>query len=476
MWPSSFSFFRHSNVVARLPEYLVILVPMVIFLVIGRTTEIVKAGGLATPIELIVGSEMPADVTAIEVGKRLIQRAEVPTSLVNAGTAISKSNLSSFPRLLADPITLLALIALFFTPHIRTLPIHSTLVKTSRRWFPSSCLAASGILVMLCLPFALVPYYLLAKESSSSMPSIGQAGRLAGIFEALQVGNTGSNGDSASGKGFKTDSWLNFARVCMVVLILHSIVLWVAQAKDISLRALGIRREGRAKAQRWLSVCFWILVTGIACIGGRFADKLEWIGSACVISVGWLIPGRPEEVLPCHLRLTADVYSHRVHQNVPRRQPAFDSVPRRQQPIPSRTRHRCRNPFYRRTAGRDRSARRTGHDARSIDRRPTCTERETAAKEAYGKANVAGFDRVSRYTADGDLYSVLVYRGSNWVDSCMTVVGIICIFCLCYTGVFDGTSKMLAALRYRKMGHGIYTLNRLRGNPEAHTDMTIHQI
>ena len=92
MWPSSFSFFRHSNVVARLPEYLVILVPMVIFLVIGRTTEIVKAGGLATPIELIVGSEMPANVTAIEVGKGLIKRAEVPTSLVNAGTAISKSD------------------------------------------------------------------------------------------------------------------------------------------------------------------------------------------------------------------------------------------------------------------------------------------------------------------------------------------------------------------------------------------------
>lgn len=184
-----------------------------------------------------------------------------------------------------------ALITLFFTPHIRTLPIHSTLIKTSRRWFPSSCLSASGILVTLCLPFALVPYYLLAKEPSSSMPSLRQAGQLAGIFEALQVGNTDSDADPGSNKGFRTDSWLNFARVCMVVLILHSVVLWVAHAKDISLRALGIRREGRAKAQRWLSVCFWVLVTGIACIGGRFADTLAWIGAACVISVGWLIPG-----------------------------------------------------------------------------------------------------------------------------------------------------------------------------------------
>lgn len=30
---------------------------------------------------------------------------------------------------------------------------------------------------------------------------------------------------------------------------------------------------------------------------------------------------------------------------------------------------------------------------------------------------MAGFDRVSRHTADGDLYSVLVYRGGNWVNS-----------------------------------------------------------
>lgn len=201
-----------------------------------------------------------------------------------------------------------ALITLFFTPHFRTLPIHSTLIKTSRRWFPSSCLSASAILVTLCLPFALVPYYLLAKEPSSSMPSIRQAGQLAGIFEALQVGNTDSDVDS--GKGFRTDSWLNFARVCMIVLILHSIVLWVAQAKDISLRALGIRREGRAKAQRWLSVCFWVLVTGIACIGGRFADKLAWVGSACVISVGWLIPGKsyvPYFVTPKLRRFSAAI-------------------------------------------------------------------------------------------------------------------------------------------------------------------------
>ncbi|GHJ88664.1 hypothetical protein NliqN6_5066 [Naganishia liquefaciens] len=275
IWPSSFSFFRHSHAVARLPEYLLVLVPLVIFLVIGRTAEIVKAGGLVFPLvdDLpVIDSNITANMTpVIERGPQLVKRAAISTSLVNAGTAIT-------------------LITLFFTPHIRTLPIHSSLIKTSRRWFPGTCLTASGLLVVLCLPFALVPYYLLAKEPSSSMPSIREAGRLAGIFEALQVGSTDVDGNPVTGKGFQTDGWLNLARVCMIILILNTLVLWTSQAKDISLRALGIRREGRAKAQRWLSVVFWVLVTGIACIGGKFADKLEWIGAACVLAVGWLIP------------------------------------------------------------------------------------------------------------------------------------------------------------------------------------------
>ncbi|KAJ9123916.1 hypothetical protein QFC22_000706 [Naganishia vaughanmartiniae] len=276
IWPSSFSFFRHSHVVAQLPEYLVILLPMVVFLTIGRTTEIVKAGGL-----MIVEPETSPDAdqltslvetlaTAVaDVRKR--SDSGDSTSTVNAGTAVT-------------------MITLLFTPHIRTLPIHSTLIKTSRQWFPGACLSASGILVILCLPFALVPYYLLAKEPSFNMPSLRGAGRLAGIFKVLQVGRIDMNGDPAIGEGFETDNWLNFARVCMITLILHSIVLWISQAKDISLRALGIKREGRAKAQRWLSACFWLVVTGIACFGGDFANRLEWLGAACILSVGWLLP------------------------------------------------------------------------------------------------------------------------------------------------------------------------------------------
>lgn len=148
------------------------------------------------------------------------------------------------------------------------------------------------------------------------MPSIKEAGRLAGIFEALQVGNTDPDGNPVVGKGFQTDGWLNFARVCMVALILNTFVLWISQAKDISLRALGIRREGRAKAQRWLSVVFWLLVTGISCIGGKFADKLEWIGAAGVISVGWLIPGK-HPVRSSAFSADRAPVSHRVHQDIP---------------------------------------------------------------------------------------------------------------------------------------------------------------
>ncbi|KAJ9097655.1 hypothetical protein QFC21_004691 [Naganishia friedmannii] len=277
MWPSSFSFFRHSNVVAQLPEYLVILLPLVVFLVIGRTTEIVKAGGLAIiepkiPLDTAQLNDLATTLTASLTDVRKRRNPDGSTSTVNAGTAVT-------------------MITLLFTPHIRTLPIHSTLINTSRRWFPGAALSASGILVALCLPFAMVPYYLLAKEPSSYMPSLRGIERLAGIFKVIQVGRTEpDDSNRAIEEGFKTDNWLNFARVCIITLIMHNIVLWISHAKDVSLRTLGIKREGRAKAQRWLSASFWLIVTGIACIGGRLANRLEWLGAACVLSVGWLLP------------------------------------------------------------------------------------------------------------------------------------------------------------------------------------------
>lgn len=63
-----------------------------IFLVIGRTAEIVQAGGLAIPSpDVLTGADFSANLTAAgQVGTQLIKRAEISTSLVNAGTAISE--------------------------------------------------------------------------------------------------------------------------------------------------------------------------------------------------------------------------------------------------------------------------------------------------------------------------------------------------------------------------------------------------
>lgn len=58
-----------------------------IFLVIGRTAEIVKAGGLAVPD--VVHPAMETDMTTT-IGSEVVKRAEISTSLVNAGTAISE--------------------------------------------------------------------------------------------------------------------------------------------------------------------------------------------------------------------------------------------------------------------------------------------------------------------------------------------------------------------------------------------------
>lgn len=92
MWPSSFSFFRHSNVVAQLPEYLVILLPLVVFLVIGRTTEIVKAGGLAIiePHTSLDADQSTGLAAAVDIIRKR-SYSDAATSTVNAGTAISTS-------------------------------------------------------------------------------------------------------------------------------------------------------------------------------------------------------------------------------------------------------------------------------------------------------------------------------------------------------------------------------------------------
>lgn len=76
----------------------------------------------------------------------------------------------------------------------------------------------------------------------------------------------------------------------MMALILTSANQWVGQARAVGLRAMGVEREGRAKAQKWLGLAMWLLVLLFACIGGVVADKLETLGAMCTLAVGWLVP------------------------------------------------------------------------------------------------------------------------------------------------------------------------------------------
>ena len=162
-------------------------------------------------------------------------------------------------------------IILFNTPHVQTLPIHGSLRKTSRTWFPLPCLISAGALLTMVLPYSLVPYYLheLHRE--------GLGLSRAGIFSIMHRPNI-------------VDGALNFGRFCMIALTLTKANQWVGQARAVGLRALGVEREGRAKAQRWLGFGAWLFILFFGCIGGWVADQLEILGSICILAVGWLVP------------------------------------------------------------------------------------------------------------------------------------------------------------------------------------------
>lgn len=165
---------------------------------------------------------------------------------------------------------------LLFTPHPHILPIQSSLVRESRARFPICSLAVVATLVVLGLPFALVPYYLLPNNDASSLEWSPVPIDRAGIFGALSTE--------------KKDDWLNLARVSMVALLLYSTSSWVNRGREICLKALGVEREGRLKASRWIGIAMWFLIVIFAVAGGWAAGKIEVLGMACVLAVGWLIP------------------------------------------------------------------------------------------------------------------------------------------------------------------------------------------
>lgn len=240
--------------ISILPDLLILLLPMVVFTVIGRTVEI-SASEQSSPY---VPEQPPA------------RYGPFGMESLSSGTALGECWMVSRMHITLNRSHDIVTIILFNTPHVQTLPIHGSLVRTSRTWFPLPCLIAAGTLLVMVLPYSLVPYYLF------NLHEEGVGLSRAGIFAIMQRP--------------EVDGALNFARLCMIALTLTTANQWVGQARAVGLRALGVEREGRAKAQRWLGFAAWIIILAFACIGGWVADQLEIIGGICILAIGWLVP------------------------------------------------------------------------------------------------------------------------------------------------------------------------------------------
>jgi len=241
------------------------LLPVVIFLVIGRTVEIRKA--LDEMPEQ--GGEALLHAVSSAVGDHQITPRRFGLSEgSSAGAGLSRSH---YPhRFLMLIFT--AVLTIFLSPHINTLPIHSTLPRIKRSSFPVPCLVASAVILVLSLPFALVPYYLLpdlVDDETKTNPTSSS-----GVFARLPA----------------DDAWVNVARVCMLCLVLGSSNIWILRGRDTLLTALGIDRGQRQRAGRWAGLGLWVIVVAFACLGGIVAEKLELLGVMATLAIGWLLP------------------------------------------------------------------------------------------------------------------------------------------------------------------------------------------
>ncbi|BEJ11020.1 hypothetical protein CspHIS471_0104420 [Cutaneotrichosporon sp. HIS471] len=200
---------------------LALMLPIVAFIAIGRTVEVRK---------LIDEAD--------DVKRALSVRG------LNAGSA--GSGLTS--------------LAMFFTPHLQSLSVHTTLQRNSRQRFFIPCFATTLALVLISLPFALVPYYLLppAPTGLAQLPD--------------------------------DDGWTNAARVLMAALVLGSTTSWLLRGRDCILTALDVDRGESIKAGRWVGLGMWAAVVAIAALGGVVADKVELLGVMATLAVGWLLP------------------------------------------------------------------------------------------------------------------------------------------------------------------------------------------
>lgn len=251
---------------------LALLLPIMTFIVIGRTVEVKKAADEAgadlvsaaktaatAAVDAAVAAVSQAAPPAEEGAKDLARRGLRGLVSPNAGWGISEyPNKDGHIYHHTDSS---AMMTMFFSPHLQTLPIHGTLRSTNRQKFGAPVLAAGLILVLLSIPLALVPYYLLPEGST--------------VFTQLP----------------DDDGWVNFARVLMAAIILGSITMWILRGRDTILAALDVERGAeRYKAGRWVGLGMWAVVTALACIGGVIADKIELLGVMATIAVSWLMP------------------------------------------------------------------------------------------------------------------------------------------------------------------------------------------
>ena len=228
---------RATRNVRYIPMALALLLPVVVFVVIGRTVEIQKQQDL--------------EERAFGIGS-------------SAGAGISRS---TCPTHVAD---ITAALTIFASPHVNTLSIHAMLDRNKRSSFAFPCLISSAILLVLAIPLALVPYYILPPITEPTATPTSSSG----VFARLP-------GD---------DGWVNAARIAMLLVSLGTCAQWLMRARDTLLRAMGVDSGEREKAGKWVGLGIWTIVVLFACIGGVVSEKIELLGVLATLAVSWFLP------------------------------------------------------------------------------------------------------------------------------------------------------------------------------------------
>lgn len=294
-----------------LPVAFAFLLPLVTFIVIGRTVEVKKAADEAG--ETIVTAAATAAAAAQAL--REAASAGVPGAAEGLRDHLRRGLGGLSPKTAVSGLTTLTM---FFTPHLQTLPIHSSLKRAKRQQFAVPILASGLLILVLSLPFALVPYYLLPAGPTA--------------FDQLP----------------RDDAWTNFARVLMCFLVLASVSSWLVRGRDSILVALGADGGDRYRAGKFVGAGIWVVVVAFAALGGVVANKIELLGVIATLAIGWFLPcksplarhlpqwtqlqiAKPSAELGGVEHSQANI-SPLLHHHVPRPLPARDHLP---QPRPA---------------------------------------------------------------------------------------------------------------------------------------------